>query len=171
MGKSRKEIEDIRFKLENTFEAYGKTVSDSLFETWLQTLGKFTGEEIIEALTGHLRGDNGNDSKYAPRPKHIADLAERSRERGRSMQRPSDEPKEKLADPKIAKAWLICGRRFHPTAWPSFIPDRNPNLKLEFDEALEIVNRSASRLGHPESIPDEYKLPQFWGQQDELAGF
>lgn len=161
----RTRADDIEFKIREVFNFYGKTLDDRSVDIWLKALTGHSADVIAIAFDQHIEGKSGNASNHAPRPKQILELIAREGVR-RKAHTPHDEPQEKPADPTIAKAWVICMRRFY--GWAP--RDTNPQINLSFERAIEIVNREAAKYDNAEAIPDKYKLPQYWGGQDDFLG-
>jgi|GEM_PF-6071680 len=159
----RIEVDDIRFKLREVFSFYGKDLDDSAERVWINALSGHSADAVIQAFDRHIAGASGNASSYAPKPRHIIELLPRQ---GGSQAYcgPADNPAEQVAEPRVAKAWVVFMRRVY-----GFSPhDANPEVQLSFEQACEICNQQAAKHNQPDAIPDKYKIPRYWDQTDDL---
>ena len=154
MTKTRQEVDDIIFNLNRCYQLLSnREMSPQQRDDWLKVLRPYPTNLILDAIDSHISGDSGNDSKFAPKPKHIVDLINRSRDRLRGTTK--SEAQEKPCDPKIAKAWVISLKRFYDMG---IVPDNNPGVQLEFEQALQIVNAEAKRFNRMDAIPKRFRI-------------
>ena len=161
--RSLAELDRIREQLDTTLQTFGKPgVTDRVFGAWLDALESFETGEIVQVLSAYVR-----ENEFAPKPKNIADLCRRDRDRNRGFAPMAKGGK--TADPRIAKAWVICIKRFY--GWD--VTDANPDIELDFETALMICNREAAKYENPDAIPDAYKIWEVWdkvqGSADQQA--
>lgn len=127
---------------------YGKKLEPAQIRHWLAAVGQHSPIVIRKALNRHIC-----EGTYAPRPKEILEYISEERQHKAASTPP---PEENLnpAPKEIHDAWVTFIRI---TGEMEF-----GYSSMEFEEAVTICNREAFRLGIPDAIPDEYKIPDIW---------
>lgn len=140
----------ITYKLNQTAEFFGKTLSASQINVWMHSLRGYTPEAICEAFDQHFQV-----GKYMPRPAEIIDLM---RQETHTRHARYQEHKSDLghSDPRIATAWRIYLKHALSFEMPG------DNEAMTLDEAIEIVNQQAVKYDMPDAIEPAYRLSEYW---------
>ena len=153
------EKDDFAHALGQTLKFYNKPLEGAQFSFWYQSMQGFPIEKVKRALLEYVK-----IGKYAPKPVDVIDLITASNEPSRKPALPAPEPKP--YDPEIAKAWMwFIGRIAQGSQNLDGIFESKSAIPEDLQERyLHILNHEAHRAGEYEAIPNEYKLPEVWGE-------
>jgi hypothetical protein len=172
MSRTPQERDDILHAIRQTVGFWGKTLTPTDEKFWLTALGHETPYESIKrALIEHTRV-----SRVSPKPADILGLIAKNRPQGGERRGPAFSPATRCP-PEIAQAWLwfigVVAETGTGTLVSGAFPKRDIDPDLQ-DRYLRIVNEEAARLGQPEAVPDQFKMPEVWAKaapsrQEEFA--
>jgi len=153
--RSRKEIDDITYKLQETLLFYGKELETRFRNIWLTALASFDTDMILGAFDEYIASEDG---KYAPKPASIIKILNVKRGADSWNRRYSKDNFAKPGEsrPIIAKAWAT----YMKFAYDWMTPGQKPDMDLE--QCLEIVNQEAKKYNNPDAIKVEHRLPEVW---------
>lgn len=130
-------IDEVKYRVETTLKFFGKKMSADEIRFWVEALEDVATDanQVAKAFADYRK-----QGKFAPRPRDIIDLMQ-GNNKAYSPHPKIEEEEEPKADPKIAKAWLLYMREAHDLG----ITDHNPDVHLERDEWILIVNHEAGK--------------------------
>ena len=160
----RKEEGDVIHAVQTTFAFYGKQLDDLQRGVWSRIVrdSGYTAFQWKDVLRKWF-----TVGKFAPRPSEIMELLSLNVGVGKKKAEPTA-PLTTDCPPETAKAWTY----WLPIFWGEALPFAS-NVIVDESQAekyLHIVNHEAKRVNAPESIPDEYKLEEVWGDIQRQSG-
>lgn len=171
MSYTATERDDLLHAIRQTLEFYRKPFTDTDRKFWLTALGPNVDVSLAKrALHEHYR-----ESRFSPMPADIIKGMAALRPRHHAHQ-PDNTPRPQYPQ-EIAQAWLWFIGKVAGTGknqqLAAALPERDIDPDLQ-DRYLRIVNEEAARLGQPEAVPDQFKMPEVWAKaapsrQEEFA--
>ena len=160
----RKEEGDVIHAVQTTFAFYGKQLDDLQRGVWSRIVrdSGYTAFQWKDVLRKWF-----TVGKFAPRPSEIMELLSLNVGVGKTRAEPTA-PLTTDCPPETAKAWTY----WLPIFWGEALPFAS-NVIVDESQAekyLHIVNHEAKRVNAPESIPNEYKLEEVWGDIQRQSG-
>jgi hypothetical protein len=160
----RKEEGDVIHAVQTTFAFYGKQLDDLQRGVWSRIVrdSGYTAFQWKDVLRKWF-----TVGKFAPRPAEIMELLSLNVGVGKTRAEPTA-PLTTDCPPETAKAWTY----WLPIFWGEALPFAS-NVIVDESQAekyLHIVNHEAKRVNAPESIPNEYKLEEVWGDIQRQSG-
>lgn len=124
---------------------------------WLDALTGLPGEKIQEGFREYYKS-----GKHMPKPSEIIALInERVTPASKTRRELSESEPARRCDPMIASAWKIYLRDF--MQWPF----GNPEIELDHERVLHIVNREAARCEKPGAIRPIDRIEEYWPPNPE----
>ena len=160
----RKEEGDVIHAVQTTFAFYGKQLDDLQRGVWSRIVrdSGYTAFQWKDVLRKWF-----TVGKFAPRPAEIMELLSLNVGVGKAKAEPPA-PLTTDCPPDIARAWTY----WLPIFWGEALPFAS-NVTVDESQAekyLHVVNHEAKKVNAPESIPDEYKLEEVWGDIQRQSG-
>lgn len=153
--------DDVVHALTQVQAFYGKELDELAVKLWIRAIQNFDPKAVKQALA-----DYPSRGKYAPKPRDIIEIVEERRQEQSRKTAALPEPMTTNCPPEIAKAWIWFIGLVASTGTNELVAGAMPRTEISLelqDRYLNLVNHEARRLGTPESVPDEFKLPEVWG--------
>lgn len=169
----RVEIDDCLFKLSQVMDIYDKKLKPGALHIWIDIFSGHSKDDCIAALNELIK-----NSRYAPKPSDVIEILKRkAKQRGNigkddycgqdattKKALESDRQSPTLATRQISAAWII----YHKLLYGGNLglPVKNEDCELTVEQALIIVNQQAAKYDQPEAIINEYKLTEYWNNDE-----
>lgn len=152
------ERDDFVYALQQTMGFYGKEIDKMQVSFWVDACRDKSVTKLKKAFREHIK-----IGKFAPRPADILSIVDNMAQHSGHKELPA--PVTTNCPPDIARAWMwFIGRSAIGTNLDGLFSDKL-DISLEQQEKyLHAVNHEAHKYGMPESIPEEYKLKEVWGE-------
>ena len=149
--------DEVKHALTQTLAFYDKELSPVQWNFWWAALKHLPHKNCMRALRDYV-----GEGKYAPRPAHIVEIANRYPRDGYGQREAAPAP-VKECPREIAQAWFwYVGLSAQGSNLEGLFGHTMVDPKTE-ERYLHIVNHEAKANNQPDAILPEHRLPEVWG--------